>query len=196
LTPALSHALYYECQGITDFAVKVFMLAQARAITTGKEKLTVGIIKSVAKDCLRTAREVLDALKEGNLRKLQNCEDVYPIDIDEFIQEEHQKLPRDTLATSLPETEDGSIESHTEQQQQPLDLSQPKLTADQRTVSTPPKENVRKHFKEQPKKGDVKRDLPEIVMGGKQRGVSAYEALKEAGYIQSATEYPLGYIAK
>ena len=196
LTPALSHALYYECQGITDFAVKVFMLAQARAITTGKEKLTVGIIKSVAKDCLRTAREVLDALKEGNLRKLQNCEDIYPIDIDEFIQEEHQKLPRDTLATSLPETEEGSIESHTEQQQQPPDLSQPKLTADQKTVSTPPQENARKRSKEQPKKGDVKRDLPEIVVGGKQRGVSAYEAIKEAGYIQSVTEYPLDYMAK
>jgi len=34
LTPQLSHTLYYETQGITDFATKVYMLAQIRAITT------------------------------------------------------------------------------------------------------------------------------------------------------------------
>lgn len=71
ITPQISHSLYYECQGITDFAVKVFMLAQARAITTGREKITAAVIKSVARDCLRTATSVLDALKQGNIKQMQ-----------------------------------------------------------------------------------------------------------------------------
>src|SRR6185503_2698245 len=53
LTPELAHALYEETQGITDFAAKVFMLAQARAITTskdGKEELSIQIIRSVSAD--------------------------------------------------------------------------------------------------------------------------------------------------
>ena len=34
LTKELSHTLYEETQGITDFAAKIYMLAQARAMTT------------------------------------------------------------------------------------------------------------------------------------------------------------------
>lgn len=99
LTPELSHTLYYECQGITDFAAKLYMLAQVRAISTGRERITASIIKSVAKDCLRTARKVLDALKEtdGNkrLKLLMDCEDVKPIDIEPFIEQEREHLPNE-----------------------------------------------------------------------------------------------------
>jgi hypothetical protein len=84
LKPELSHALYDVTQGITDFAVKVYMLAQVRAIATGKEAVTENIIRSVAKDSLRLAQPILSALKTGDIRFLQSVEDVHPVDITSF----------------------------------------------------------------------------------------------------------------
>jgi hypothetical protein len=74
LTRELSHVLYEETQGITDFTVKVYMLAQIRAITTdetGEERLTEEIIWSVAQDSLKTAQRVLNALRLGDMEGLE-----------------------------------------------------------------------------------------------------------------------------
>lgn len=84
LTPELAHALYEETQGITDFAAKVFMLAQARAITTskdGKEELSIQIIRSVSADSLKQAQPVLRALRMGDTRALAQYDDMRHIDI-------------------------------------------------------------------------------------------------------------------
>lgn len=88
LTPELAKALYEETQGITDFAAKVFMLAQARAITTasnGREELTTQIIRSVAADSLRQAQPVLRALRMGDTPALDQYEDMRPIDINPYL---------------------------------------------------------------------------------------------------------------
>jgi len=55
--------LYDESAGITDYAIKLYLLAQVRAIQTGKELITSSIIQSVAYDCLQTARLSLQALR-------------------------------------------------------------------------------------------------------------------------------------
>ncbi len=57
LTPELSHVLYDETQGITDLAVKVYMLAQIRAMTVGQEQLHEMVIRSVSADSLRLAHQ-------------------------------------------------------------------------------------------------------------------------------------------
>jgi hypothetical protein len=87
LTPALSHMLYDETQGITDLAVKVYMLAQFRAMTTEKEKLTEAILHSVAVDSLRLAQPVLAALRSGDKLKQGQFEDIQPLDIEPYLQE-------------------------------------------------------------------------------------------------------------
>lgn len=87
LTPVICHTLYDVTQGITDFAVKIYMLAQVRAITTGKETITESIIRSVAKDSLRLAQPILSALKTGDIQLLHSFEDVHPINITSFMQE-------------------------------------------------------------------------------------------------------------
>jgi hypothetical protein len=194
-TPELSHALYYECQGITDFAIKVFMLAQARAITTEKEKLTVGIIKSVAKDCLRTAREVLDALKAGNTGKLRNCEDVLPININEFIEEEQRQLSVDNSSTpsseSVESLVDHKIEYQEQLKQQNSNFSNTQPITKPRNVSTPSQSRTRKSSNKRSRGTSSEKNLllPEIVMAGKERCITAYKALEEAGYIKPITEY-------
>ncbi|BAY22645.1 Tn7-like transposition protein C [Calothrix sp. NIES-2100] len=191
LTPELSHALYYECQGITDFAVKLYMLAQIRAITTGKEKITESIIKSVAKDCLRTARQVLNALKETNEdRKRQmliNCEDVYPIDIEPFLEEAKTKLDfqDEKLLEMILVNQVNSVEI------------EPNLT----TV-TEPKEATR-HVESKPtikpskhrQNTRAKNTLSEIIVQAEKQGITAYVALKQNDYIRSASEYLMEEIA-
>lgn len=76
LTPQLSHALYHESQGIPDFAVKLFRFAQKRAISTGREEISAALIHSVARDNLPQAREVLEAIRKGDKRRLLRYEDI------------------------------------------------------------------------------------------------------------------------
>jgi hypothetical protein len=79
LTTELLDTLYDECQGITDFAVKMFMLAQTRAITTGEERITVRCIRSVARDSFRMAQPVLRALRMKDPKALSTMKDVAPV---------------------------------------------------------------------------------------------------------------------
>src|SRR5215204_6176145 len=77
--PELIKVLYEETQGITDLAVKAYMLAQERAIEIGKEELiTASIIRSVCKDKFRMLRPALDALKAKTKNALARFEDAYP----------------------------------------------------------------------------------------------------------------------
>lgn len=82
LTDKLKDALYEESQGITDFAVKLFYFAQKRTIESESKKITVGIIRSVAKEKLNMPRKILNALKTGDMRVLSDFEDVYPRDFE------------------------------------------------------------------------------------------------------------------
>jgi hypothetical protein len=80
LTKDLSNALFDECQGIPDFAKKVYFLVQDRLIATrekgGKELITVSAIQSVSRDYLKPAREILRALRENNRDVLDKLDDV------------------------------------------------------------------------------------------------------------------------
>lgn len=83
ITKELNELLYYESQGILDIAVKLFMIAQLRAISTGKEQINEKLIKQVAKDCLKLLKPMLDALKSGSISDIAKYEDIRPIDIEE-----------------------------------------------------------------------------------------------------------------
>jgi len=77
LTEALTHLLHEETQGITDLAVKLLMVAQHRAISTGIERLTANIIRSVARDSFRLVAPVLAALRNQDFLALSHMEDVF-----------------------------------------------------------------------------------------------------------------------
>jgi hypothetical protein len=85
LTPQLSQVLHDETQGITDIAVKIYMLAQIRAMTTGREQVTTALIQSVAADSLRLAQPMLAALRSGDPMQLAQFEDIQPLDISNYI---------------------------------------------------------------------------------------------------------------
>ena len=81
--PELIEVLYEETQGITDLAVKAYMLAQERAIETGKELITASVIRSVCKDKFRMLQPALEALKAKTKNALERFEDAYPKSLDE-----------------------------------------------------------------------------------------------------------------
>jgi hypothetical protein len=85
LTAELSHILYEETQGIVDFAVKLFLIAQIRAMASGVEMITPAILRSVAADCLSLAAPALDALRRNDLLALQKYDDIARIDLDPHI---------------------------------------------------------------------------------------------------------------
>lgn len=80
LTRELTDVLHDESAGIVDFAVKIFLLAQIRAISTGTEKVTPAIIRSVAHDSLRLAQPALRAIRTGVMRAVATMTDIHPID--------------------------------------------------------------------------------------------------------------------
>jgi hypothetical protein len=57
--------LYEVSQGITAVVVTIFFLAQRRAITSGVENITSGVIKNAVKDNQHYIDEMLDKLREG-----------------------------------------------------------------------------------------------------------------------------------
>jgi hypothetical protein len=196
LTPEWSHTLYYETQGITDFAIKVYMLAQLRAITTGLELVTKSIIQSVTRDNLRLATPVLSALKSGNLEKLLEYDDVHPIDIEPFVEEATERLLIKAKRSSLPETQslpfgtENSQNAQGKQQQLVFDSPRSELVASIDTVVTPASPQTSSKSKKRRKKTATESDLPEIVSSSADLSdLKDYEALQQAGYIRPATEF-------
>lgn len=92
LTNELSDILYEESQGIIDIAIKLYAMAQIKAISSTKtEKITTSLIRTIAKDNLKLVKPMLDALKTGNVNKIAKYEDI-SMQINTFIKNEMNNL--------------------------------------------------------------------------------------------------------
>ncbi|MBV1950981.1 MAG: AAA family ATPase [Cycloclasticus sp.] len=79
-------ACWYDLsQGVLDIVVKLFVLAQLRAIANKKERITVGILKSVYKQELKPVHPMLDALRSGDADKIVKYSDMRVVDLDKRI---------------------------------------------------------------------------------------------------------------
>jgi hypothetical protein len=87
--------LYHESQGVVDIAIKLFMIAQWRAIATGIETISAEIIEKVAQDSLHFVRPMLDALKSGEQRLIDKYSDIRFDYEDEIFQTYKEKLEKD-----------------------------------------------------------------------------------------------------
>jgi hypothetical protein len=175
--PKLIDVLYEETQGITDLAVKVYKLAQERAIETGVEKIDASIIRSVAKDKFRMLRPALEALKSGQKSALAKFEDAYPQFLGKYLKDS-KKTP--LSAKSLP-TIEGKIASSPQirniiNQTKITRNSTGELTGTSSSISVSPiiKEAVL------PK---ILASVPEV------NNKSVYRALSQAGFIRSGMEF-------
>lgn len=190
LTSELSHALYDVTQGILDLAVKVYMLAQVRAITRGgAEVITEALIRSVAYDSLRLANPILEALRNGNILELHRVDDVLPIDIEPFIQEALR-----VYASPQPgpeSTANGSNQKQTEESghQAPAGSKNAQVQKRRDGSSTTAQGSSKSDTKTPTKPHG---DLLDLVSQQIKRDASAYEILQKAGYLKAADEHLQG----
>jgi len=76
LDKKLKDVFYDECQGITAVAVNLFILAQERALSEGKEKLDVSIVRDTAKEDLHMIQPMIKALRNNNMGEVMKYEDI------------------------------------------------------------------------------------------------------------------------
>lgn len=84
LTDELRHVLYEESQGIIDVVVKLFMLAQLRAIrlraVRGRaERLDRDLLLQVVAQDFKLIAPMINALKRGDQRAMEKYDDIRPL---------------------------------------------------------------------------------------------------------------------
>ncbi|MFX9424439.1 transcriptional antiterminator, partial [Acinetobacter baumannii] len=63
LSDEIRECLYDLSQGILDIAVKLFVLAQINAITSGLERITIKLLKKTYHDELKPIHPMVNALR-------------------------------------------------------------------------------------------------------------------------------------
>ena len=206
LTEELNNTLYEQSQGIVDIAVKLFVLSQGRAIETGDEIITPGMIRAVAADDLKLVQPMLKALKSGLVSEIEKYEDIIPMDIEDYLQ---HRISNVDLKATIQKKKEQQAEARQQQETSMLEkvilaligldidaglaekaattvlkqhpkISQAELM--QKALTFIAEKNAFK--KEKKPKADVN-ELQKIVDQGKKKKVSAYQALQEAGYIKN-----------
>jgi len=94
-------ALYYESQGIVDIAVKLYAMAQIRAIGLQTDTITPNDFKIVASEKLGLVKPALDALRSGDKKRIAAIGDIAPISIDDYYAAYSAMLPATT--DNIPE---------------------------------------------------------------------------------------------
>lgn len=207
LTDEISSILYDETQGIPDVVVKLFMMIQIRAISTGKESITGAMIRRVANEQLKLIRPMIEALKNGRTSQLLNYQDIIMPDVKEFINKEQSHIQ---VQTFIKETQ---MRSESRKQQithvredavirlQLLGVKEKeadrlvKVVLNQQPTIADLNELVQAAYQLSIDKGKEKLeekriqkkcdgDLRDIVSAGENEGISAYEAIKRAGIIR------------
>lgn len=79
----IKNAFYDETQGITYVAVALFILAQERALSEEKEKLSISLIRRTAKEDLKMIQPMIKALRKNNINEIRKYEDI-SISLDEI----------------------------------------------------------------------------------------------------------------
>lgn len=77
--------LYHYSQGVIDLAIKLFASSQARAILDGSERLTPELLADVYKNEFTLMHPMLEALRDNDVERLAQYEDVAPAGLDDLL---------------------------------------------------------------------------------------------------------------
>ncbi len=189
LTDELSNCLYDVTLGITDVAVKIYILAQMRAIASGVEQITENIIRAVADDSLVLAKRGLDAIRNGDytapeiddicldlerhLREVSSQTNFRSIDVDEV---DMGMFEEESSEIVVPKAAEHALEQNRQEREVPPTATEKKNPSQERKV--------------------IKDGLLDVIARGRKKKLDPYESLKAAGYICQADEFldlePLG----
>lgn len=212
LTQEFKDILYDESGGITDIAIKLFVMAQVKAISSGKEQITPALIRKVARENLQLIQPMINAIRSGDIKAISRYEDIAPIDVEGFINQEFSTVSMNNKIKEIQkakkkqeknwkenvreqsilklielDVEPGKakkcIDTVIEKQGQEFDIKG--IVKEAFRLSINIEESSPKPTK-LPKKMELqnKQDLRLIVSEGKANGLSAHEALKETGIIK------------
>lgn len=218
LTNDFLDVLYNQSQGIVDIVMKLFIMAQIRAIATGEESLSVKLIETVANENLRLVKPMLDALKSGRREAINQFADITPININSFCEkqlksinlneliriksEENQKKQQDKDQV-LEDVVLRLVEFGIKPDRAKRAISEIMQTLQEsQNVDTIFKEAYKLLMKEEIKKEETPKainivnkvknkepdDLRTIIESGRKEKKSAYEALKDMGIIKNPIE--------
>ncbi|PAX99837.1 transporter [Pseudoalteromonas sp. HM-SA03] len=76
ITEELEETMYDLTQGVMDIVIKLFALAQVRAIVTGAERITPLLLQRVYKDELKPVHPMLAALRSGRADLIEKYDDL------------------------------------------------------------------------------------------------------------------------
>ncbi|MBP2002381.1 hypothetical protein J2Z69_003454 [Paenibacillus shirakamiensis] len=222
LTDEFVDVMYEESQGITDIAIKLFMLAQWRALDQKRKTISTELIRSVAKDRLTLVRDALAALRSGKKREIQKYADLYAgVSIDDYLNriEEQQRqanqleVIRQELGYDVKEQETRQLsswlvevgyEKEVARKAAEEVISNHLSSIDEIDIQKEgAKAALRIKHENMKDSSDTTRitvtkkkleptdpdDLRVIIFQGRNRKLSAYEALQKAQYIKNAKEF-------
>lgn len=109
LTDEVSDVWYDLSQGVMDIVVKLFVLAQLRALALQKERITTGLLRQVYIDELKPVHPMLEALRSGIPEKIARYSDLMLPKMDKRLiqlQQEiaaiKEKTPEEVALAQLP----------------------------------------------------------------------------------------------
>lgn len=79
-------------QGVMDIVVKLFILAQLRALAIGKERITTGLLQQVYDDDLIPVHPMLEALRSGIPERIARYSDLMVPEMDKRLIQLQQKI--------------------------------------------------------------------------------------------------------
>lgn len=197
LTDELKNVLYEESQGILDIAVKLYAMAQSKAIADGVETITAKTIREVVSEQLQLVKPMLKALREGDSKKLAQYEDIRLLDADvnAYLMAQCTRIP----GTMNADAKAGTPSLEGQVVVKLIDMGIPsnvaKLAAKkvlkQGVTGRPLSEVSLKAMRVALNMEDEKSDVSKIEQDGDLRDInkdSAYDELKMSGAIAESTE--------
>lgn len=206
LTPAITHTMHELTCGIPDMAVKLFRLAQMRAIANGIEAITPTVLRSVARDSFHLVRPMLDALRRKDIGYLMKVDDLLNIDERIVLEEIQQKLHggfRPSFHPAAPTKPGGAGKGDPGPQSCPLNSQEPAgeavppQTPQEEGEVSPSSQDGRaatpktaQTTKAKPPKEPVEEGIWAAVLQARQKKISVHQAIVEAGYAGHYYELP------
>jgi hypothetical protein len=121
LSDEIRNCWYELSQGVLDIVVKLFVLAQVRAIFTRTERITAKLLRQVYEDELKPVHPMLAALRSGDPEQIQEYSDLCMPDIDHKLLELSAKIDT-SLEAAFKKTEPINQYAGNEQAQRLHDL--------------------------------------------------------------------------
>jgi ABC-type dipeptide/oligopeptide/nickel transport system ATPase component len=99
LTPEIELVMYELTQGVMDIVIKLFALAQMRAIVTRAERITPKLLEQVYMDEFKPVHPMLDALKHNDEKLIEEYSDLIMPEVElnllTVVQDIEATFPRD-----------------------------------------------------------------------------------------------------